>query len=207
MTVCSSSMHLLDFLLCLVFSLARQHISDLELRQLAQKYHRRHPTFSVDIQERTCKSILLACTYHYRHIQIDLTCQCTYNDILHKFEKQWTTHHPQYKASLNNILASLESTSTYRSLPIQIEMIIELINNYFMELKTIDEQQTLARVTSVTSNRSGQLSVEYFPSEETIRQRRRSLVERSLSCSYSLSTCPARYSSIFDGRKVKNRKE
>lgn len=188
--------------------LAREHIPDSELRQLSEKYHRRHPTFSLDIAERTCKSVLLICNYHYRHIVIDLRCQCTYNEVLHKFEKQWTTDDPLYKSNLNKILKNLDSTLIYRSLPIQIEILINLLNNYFIQLKPIEEQDDvqLRRKSSNVSKdfeKSARLSIENFPTENTIQYRRRSLVDRSLSWSHSFSRHSSRPHSMFEENEDK----
>jgi hypothetical protein len=126
---------------CFLSYLARELITDTELHRLTDKYHTRHPTFTIDVQERTCNTIILDCIYHYRHIEVELRCRCIYNDNLHQFESNWSTDHIEYQKVLNEIFLRLNSSLTNRSLDDQIESITEQITKYFIRLKPIQEDE------------------------------------------------------------------
>lgn len=174
--------------------LAREQISDCEISHLAEKYHRRHPTFSLDVQERTCKSIVLVCVFHYRHVEIDLKCQCRFNDVLHKFEKHWSTHHSQYSAVLNKILSALDASSIYRSLTDQIETIIAQLTTYCMQLKPIPEEggQQRTRSTATSSDASIPIPFEFAHYNQSLEHPRQVLLRRSFSWSQPLASRPNR---------------
>jgi hypothetical protein len=159
-----------------LFFLARELITDHELHCLASKYHNRHPTFTIDIQERTCHTIILACVYYYRYIQLDLRCQCIYNDYLHKFESSWSTDNIEYKNILNEIILQLNFSSTNRSLDDQIETIIEHITKYFIQ----EGQQPS---TIITANDS----IKIIKYERSPQSRRKQFLERSISWSQPLT--------------------
>ena len=114
--------------------LARELLTDNELQRLAAKYHHRHPTFTIDIQERTCNTIILACIYYYRAIQIDLRCQCIYNVDLRKFESTWSTDQIEYQTILDEIFIN-------RALEDQIETMIEQFTRHFTRLRHIPEER------------------------------------------------------------------
>jgi hypothetical protein len=195
-----------------VFSyLAREIITDKELRRLTDKYHNRHPTFSIDLQERTCKTIIFACIYHYRHIEVDLRCQCIYDDILHKFQYNWSTDNVEYKKVLQEIFLRLNSSTTNRSVDDQIESIINQITKYFTQLKPIQEgeqqpQQSKTITTRITSTSSSTAPIEIVKYEQSPQSRRRVLLERSLSWSQPLTSYPIRNksNSILIDRKKKS---
>ncbi|CAF0815122.1 unnamed protein product [Rotaria sp. Silwood1] len=189
------------------FCEARELITDNELRGLANKYHNRHPTFSIDIQERSCKTIIFACIYHYRHIEIDLKCQCIYNDILHKFEYNWSTDDVEYKKILEHIFLRLNSSSNRRSLDDQIESIIEQITKYFIQLKPIKkEAQEQSFITIRHSSTSSSLPIEIVKYSQSPQSQRRNLFDRSLSWSQSLTSSPIynESNSILVERQKKN---
>jgi len=162
-----------------VFLLAREIISDNDLDYLASKYHHRHPTFTIDIQERTCQLIIFACTYHYRHIEIDLRCECIYNIYSEKFQLNWSTDNMSYKHIIDRILLHINSSATNRSIDDQIETIIERITEYFTKWKTVDEELRCASISLSPS-------IEILQYEDSPRSRRRLYLERSLSWSQSL---------------------
>ncbi|CAF2386089.1 unnamed protein product [Rotaria sp. Silwood2] len=172
------------------FCEARELITDNELRRLADKYHNRHPTFSIDIQERTCKTIILACIYHYRHIEIDLRCQYIFDDILHKFQLSWSTDDVEYKNILENIFLHLNSLSNRRSLDDQIESIIEQLTKYFIQLKPIKEEQEQSFRTIKQNSTLSSLPIEIVKYSRSPQSQRRHLLDRSLSWSQSLTSSP-----------------
>lgn len=163
--------------------LARKLITDNELQYLADKYHNRHPTFTIDIQERTCNTIILACIYHYRHIEIDLRCQCIYDDDLHRFEFNWSTDNIEYQKLLEEIFLRLNSSLINRSLDDQIESIIEQITKYFTRLKPIHEEEQQSLIITNNDPPSLSLPIEIIKYERSPQSRRRQLIERSLSWS------------------------
>ena len=209
-TFCDGKNKFSSIIELLFFScLARAIITDKELRRLADKYHYRHPTFSIDIQERTCKTITIACVYHYRHIEIDLRCQCTYTDILHKFQSHWSTDNVEYKTMLEDIFLRLNSSSINRSLDDQIESIIEKITKYFTQLKPIleDEQQQQQSVVRTRNNLLLSSSpIQIVKYERSPQNQRRQLLERSLSWSQPLTAHPIRnkVNSMLVERKKKS---
>jgi hypothetical protein len=163
--------------------LARELITDNELHRLANKYHYRHPTFTIDIQERTCKRIILACIYHYRHIELNLRCQCIYDDSLHKFESNWSTDNVEYRQILDGIFLSLKSSLINRSFDDQIESIIEQITKYFIRLKPIQEERQQQPI--ITTRKDSTLvssPIEIVKYERSPLNRRKQYLERSLSC-------------------------
>ncbi|UJR36304.1 hypothetical protein I4U23_029032 [Adineta vaga] len=185
---------------------AREIITDKELRRLTDKYHVRHPTFSIDIQERTCKTIILACIYHYRHIEMELTCQCIYNDLSRKFQSIWSTDKSEYKKILDEIFINLNSRTAHRIMDDQIEEIIEQITKYFMGLKPIEEEEEeeeeegedhTKQNESRIQTRKNSISILTCSPIEIVKyerspqsRRRRQLVERSLSWSQPLTAYP-----------------
>ena len=175
-------------------SLAREQITDYEISHLAERYHRRHPTFSLEVQERTCKSIVLMCVFHYRHVDIDLKCQCRFNEVLHKFEKHWSTHHSPHSAVLNKILAGLDASSTYRSLTDQIETIIGQLTTYCIQLKPIPEGggQQRKRSTATSSDASIPIPFEFAHYNQSPEHPRQVLLRRSFSWSQPLASRPNR---------------
>ena len=168
------------------FYSARELINDNEIHRLAEKYHHRHPIFTIDIQERTCRSITLACVYYYRHIEVDLRCQCVYNDSLQKFESIWSTDHVKYQEILHEIFSRLNSSLINRSLDDQIETIIEQITKYFIRLKPIQEEEQQSS-TKIPRRDSTVLSlpIEIIQYERSPQSRRNQCLGRSLSWSQS----------------------
>jgi hypothetical protein len=193
-----------------VFSyLAREIITDKELRRLTDKYHNRHPTFSIDMQERTCKTIIFACIYHYRHIEIDLRCQCIYDDILHKFQSNWSTDNVEYKKFYEDIFFSLNSSSMNRSLDDQIESIIEQTTKYFTQLKPILEEEHGSAIRTSENSKLSSSPIEIVKYERSPQSRRRQLLERSLSWSQPLTahSIPNKVHSMLVERKKKSLKK
>jgi hypothetical protein len=180
--------------------LAREIISDNELHRLTSKYHARHPTFTLEIHERTCKTILFVCIYHYRHIEIDLKCQCIYNSVLHLFERHWSTDHSQYQHVLSKLFADLKTLSIQQTLHDDIETIIEQITIYFVRSKPKEDddgssKQDRRSTATATSQVLEPLFVDTIPYERSWQARRRNLLERSSSWSHPLAVRSSYYNS------------
>lgn len=127
---------------CYFLNLAREIITDDELKHLAERYHHRHPTFTIDIQERTCKTLVIACVYHYRHIEINLRCQSMYNERFNRFDYHWSTDQIEYQKFLIELFDRLHSN---RSMDDQIATIIEDLTNHFTRLKPINEERMIEK--------------------------------------------------------------
>lgn len=167
--------------------LAREIITDDELKRLANQYHHRHPTFTIDIQERTCKSIILACIYHYRHIEINLRCQCLFDNQFDRFRYDWSTDQIEYQQLLNEIFYRLHSSFIQRSLEDQIETVIDEMTKHFTRLKPVHEEQSTIIVREDKSISPSSPSMEILKYERSPLSRRRQTLERSSSWSQPLT--------------------
>ena len=147
---------------------------------------------------------MIACIHHYRHIEVNLRCQCIYDDILHKFQSSWSTDNVEYKKILDDIIVRLNSTSTNRSLDDQFELIMEQITKYFTQLKPIQEEEQVQQQTRIDSTSSSS-TIEIIKYERSPQSRRRQLLERSLSWSQPLTTRPNR--SKFNSTLIERKKK
>ena len=166
------------------FNLAREIITDDELKHLADRYHHRHPTFTIDIQERTCRTLIIACVYHYRHVEINIRCQSIYNERFNRFDYHWSTDQIEYQEILNEIFDRLHTLHANRSMDDQIETIIEDITKYFTRLKPINEERVIVYPEKDST------SIEIVQYDRSPRSRRRQCLERSLSWSQPLNRRP-----------------
>ena len=142
---------------------------------------------------------------------MDLQCQCIYNDILHKFQYNWSTDNTEYKKILEEIFLRLNLSSTNRSVDDQMESIMEQLTKYFTQLKPIQEeepqqQQSTIRKTRKNSTSSSSSPIEIVKYDQSPQRRRRVLLERSLSWSQPLTSHPIRNkpNSISVERKKKS---
>ena len=165
-----------------LFYLAREILSDRELRRLTEKYHARHPNLSIELQERTCNLININCIYHYRHIEVRFNGRCFYNELSQRFRVQWTIDQLDYHAMFVPISRNFTSISTCNTLTNQIEAIIEHMTNHFMQSNT-NESQTQRTVTNSPAK---------IDANRPLLSRRGNLVQRSLSWSQPINARPAR---------------
>lgn len=119
-------------------------------------------------------TIILACIYHYRHIEINLRCQCLYNDQSNRFYYHWSTDQIEYEKLLNDILFRFHSSLLQRSLEDQIETIIDEITKYFTRLKPIHQEQQ-----SITIIRDDESSMEILKYERSPQSQRGQSLKRS----------------------------